>query len=91
MNNRIGEFIGQFTVLKHDERSKIVTTDQDRVIKRHSASQIRLFLEQPSILDDSITERKIEDRHDKIDKDPDEPEFDVDNLQLNVDQLSYRE
>ena len=42
------------------------------------------------MLDDSIAERKIEDRHDKTCK-PDEPEFDGDNVQLNVDQQSYGE
>ena len=86
VNNRIREFIGPFTVLHHDERSKIVAIDQDGVIKRFSTSQIRLFLEKPSMLDDSITERKIEDRHDKTYKEPDEPELDGDNVQLNVDQ-----
>ena len=68
MNNRIEEFIGSITVLHHDERSKIVTIDQDGVIKRYSKSQIRLFLEQPLMLDDSITESKIQDRHDKTKK-----------------------
>ena len=91
MSNRIGEFIGPFTVLHHDERSRIVFIDQDGVIKRYSASQIRPFLEQPSMLDDFITERKIENRQDKTDKDPNEPEFDGVNAQLNVDQQSYGE
>ena len=63
----------------------IFAIDQNGVIKRYSTSQIRLFLEQPSMLDDSVTERKIEDRHDNTDKDPDELEFDGDNVQLNVD------
>ena len=43
------------------------------------------------MLDDSITERKIEDRHDRTDKEPDEPEFNGDTVQLNVDQQSYGE
>ena len=43
------------------------------------------------MLDDSITERKIEDQHAKTDNDPDEPEFDDDNVQLNVNQHSYGE
>ena len=43
------------------------------------------------MLDDSITERRIEDRHVRTDNDPDEPEYDGDIIQLNVDQLSYRE
>ena len=38
------------------------------------------------MLDYSNTERKIKDRHDKTDKESDEPEFDGDNVQLNVDQ-----
>ena len=38
------------------------------------------------MFEDSITERKIEDHHEKTNKDPDEPEYDNDNVQLNVDQ-----
>ena len=37
------------------------------------------------MIDDYISERNIEGRHDKIYTEPDEPEFDGDNLQLNVD------
>ena len=70
LNIRIGEFIGLFTVLYHDGRSKIVSIDQDRVTKRYYTSQIRLFLEKPSILDDHITERRIEDRHVKTGNNP---------------------
>ena len=88
MKTQIGNFIGQFTFLHHDERSKTVSIDKDEVIKRNSTSQIRPFLEQPSMLDDSITDRKIEDRHIKTDNDPDEPEFDGDNVQLNVEKQS---
>ena len=91
VNNCIGHFIGPFTVLHHDERSNAAAVDQDGVIKRYTTSQTRPFLEQPSMLDDSITERKIEDRHDKTTKKPDEPELDGDNVQLNVDQQSYGE
>ena len=91
VNRRIGEFIGPFTILHHNERYKIVAIDQDGAIKRYSSSQIRPFFEQLSMLDYSITERKIEDRHDKTYKEPDEPEFDVDNVQLNVGQQSYGE
>ena len=91
MNYRIGEFIGPFSVLHHDERSYIVTIDQDRIIKRYSTSQIRPFLEQTSLLDDSFAECKIEDRHEKMNKKPDEPEFDGDNVQMNVDEQSYGE
>ena len=43
------------------------------------------------MLENSITERKIEDRHEKTDKDQDDPEYDGDNVQLNVDQQSYGE
>ena len=89
VNIRIGEFIGQFTVLHHDERSMIVAIDQDEVIKRYSTSQIRPFIEQTSMLNNSIVERKIEDRHYKTCKEPDEPVFDGDNEQINVDQQSY--
>ena len=91
VNSRIGELLGTLNVLQHDERSKTFPIDQDRVIKRYSASQIRPLLEQPSMLDDSITERKIEGRHNKPDREPYEPEFDGDNVQLNVDQQSYGE
>ena len=73
VNNRIGEFIGTFTVLHYDERSKIVAIDQNGVIKRHSTLQIRPFLEQLSMLGDSITERKIEDCDVKTDNYPKEP------------------
>ena len=44
-------------------------------------------MEQSSILDDSITEREIEDRHAKTVNDPDEPELYGDNVQLNVGQI----
>ena len=43
------------------------------------------------MLYDSITERKVEDRHLKTDNDPDDPESDADNVQLKVDQQSYGE
>ena len=43
------------------------------------------------MLDHSITERKIEDRHFKTDNDPDDPEFNNDCAQITVDQLSYGE
>ena len=60
--------------------SRIVAIDQDGVIKRYSTSQIRSFFEQLSVLDDSITERKIEDRDVKTDNYPEEPEYDGDNV-----------
>ena len=94
INNSVGEFIEQFTVLHHDERYKIVAIDQDEVIKRYYPSQIWPFLEQPSALDDSIMERMIEDRHEKMNNEhgePDEPESDEDNVQMNIDQQPYRE
>ena len=46
------------------------------------------------MLEDSITERKIEDRHEKMNKEPDEPdepEYGVNNVQMNVDLQSYGE
>ena len=43
------------------------------------------------MLDDYITEHKIEDRYVKTDKDPDEHDFDGSNVQLNVEQQSYGE
>ena len=57
VNNLTGEFIGPFPVLHHDKRPKIVSIHVDGAIKRYSTSQVRPFLEQPSMLDDSITER----------------------------------
>ena len=91
MKNRIGDFIEQFTVSHLDESSRIVSIYQFGVIKRHSTSQIRSFLEQPSIFDDSITERKVEGQHVKTENDPDEPEFDGENVRLNNGQHSYGE
>ena len=41
------------------------------------------------MLDNSIAERKIEDRYERINKNPYELELDDDNVQLNVDQQSY--
>ena len=38
-----------------------------------------------------MTEHKIEDRHDTTYKEPDKPEFDGDNIQLNIEQQSYGE
>ena len=43
------------------------------------------------MLDYSITERKIEDRRDRTNREPDEPEFDGENVELNVNQQSYGE
>ena len=77
VNNRMGEFVGPITVLHHDERSKIVAMDQDGITKRHSSSQIRPFLEQHSVLNGFITERKIEDCHMKTDNNSDKSEYDV--------------
>ena len=42
------------------------------------------------MLDDFITESKIEERHVKTDNDPDAPELDVDNVHLNIGRQSYR-
>ena len=91
MNNRIGKFIVPFTALHHDECSKIVAIDQNGAIKRYCTSKIRSFLNQHSMLYDSVTERKIEDRHVKTRIDPYEPEYDGDNVQLNVYRQSYGE
>ena len=41
------------------------------------------------MLDVSITKRKIGERHDKTEKDSDEPELDGDNVQLSIDQQPY--
>ena len=43
------------------------------------------------MLDDSITELLVEDRNVKTDNDPDKPEYDSENVQLNVNQQSYGE
>ena len=46
------------------------------------------------MLNESISERKIEDRHERIYKEPDErdeSEYEEYNVQLNVDQQSYGE
>ena len=91
MNKRRRELTGPFRVIRHDERSKTVAIDQDGVVKRYFTSQIRLFLEQPSMLDDSTTDRKFNDSHFKTDDDRDEPELDGDNVLLNVDQQSYEQ
>ena len=86
VNNRVREFTRQFTVLHNDKISNIGTIGQEGVIKRYSSSRFRQLLEQPSKLDDSIIERKIEDRHYKSDRDPNEPELDGDRVRLNVDE-----
>ena len=76
VNNRIGEFIVPFIVLRFDKLSKVVVINEDGAINRYSTSQIRPFLEKPSMLDNSIMEYKIEDRHNKTYKATDKPEFD---------------
>ena len=68
MKSCIHEFIEPLTVLNHDERFKIAAIDQHRAIKGYFTSQIRPFLDQPSMLDEFITQRKIEDQRDKMDK-----------------------
>ena len=80
--------IWPFTILNHDERSNIIAIDQDGAIKRYYTSQIRPFFEQPSMLDDSFSERKIEDRLEKMKKELDKPgeaEYDGNNFQMCVD------
>ena len=91
MNIRIGEFIGSFTVLHHDERSKIAAIDQDGTIKRYSSSQIRPFVAQPSELDDAKADRKIEDCHTKANPTEDEPTHDEKIVQLNFYSQPYGE
>ena len=91
MNNRIGEFIGPFTVVRHDERSSIVAIDEDGVIKRYYTSQIRPFMAQPSVLDDAIVECDIEDRKTQATPKEDELMHEEDSLQLNVDSQSLTE
>ena len=54
--------------------TKIVAIDQDGVIKHYSTSQIRTFVEQSSMIADSITTHNIEDHHEKTYMDADEPE-----------------
>ena len=91
MNYYIEEFIGLFIALHNNERSEIVSINQDGVINRYSTSRTRPFSEQPSILDDSITERKIKYRHVKTYNDPYKPKFDDDHVQSSADQQSYGE
>ena len=43
------------------------------------------------MLKESITERRIEDRHVKTDNEPNEPKCDGDNVQLNFTLQSYEE
>ena len=50
-----------------------------------------IIFEATSTFDDSITERKIKDRNDNTENDPDDSEFDGDNVRLKVDQKSYKE
>ena len=89
--NRIDELIGPFTKIHHDERSKIVSIDQNGITKWYSSSQIRPFIEQPSELDDAIAERSIEDNRKQTQQDKGEPLQHEENVQLNVDPQSYGE
>ena len=91
VNSMIEECIGPFNVLRNDEQSKTIAVDQSGAIKRYSTSQIRPFWEHSSMLDDSITKHKIEGQHVWTDNEPDEPEFDCDDVQLDVDQQWYGE
>ena len=65
VNCRIYKFIGSYMVLHHDERSNTISIDQNGVVKRYSPLQIRHFLEQPSILDNSVADREVEDWHNR--------------------------
>ena len=89
VNSRVDQFIRPFSILHHDERSRFVARDQKGFIKRYSLSQIRAFPERFSMLDDRMTKRKFEDGHEKKIKDPDEPQYDSDNVKLNVEKQSY--
>ena len=73
VNNRIGEFIGPFAFLHYDERSRIVAVHQGGAIKRYSSSQIIPFVKQQTVLDDAITDRDIEDRHNKTEPEINSP------------------
>ena len=57
--------------------------------KRYCTSHIRPFLLSFSMVDDSIAQYKIENRHVKTGNKPGEPELYCDNVQDNVDQQSY--
>ena len=89
VNIRIGEFISLFTIVHHEERSKIIAIYHDGVIKRYFSEQIKPFLKQPSMLDEFIAKRKIEDRYDAPDQKKDEPLLGGDNVQLNIELQSY--
>ena len=91
VNSRIVEFIGPYTVPHHDERSKIVGTDHDGVIKRYSTSQAQSFEAQPSVLYDAITEREIGDRHSEGTPKDGKPTYDEKKIQLNVNSQPYGE
>ena len=43
------------------------------------------------MLDDSTTKCKIEDRHEKMDKDPDETVYDGYDVEVNIEEPSYGE
>ena len=65
--------------------------DHDGAINWYSSSQIRPFVEKPSVLGDSIADRGIEDFHTESASKEDEPAYDEKNIQLNVDYESYGE
>ena len=56
VNNRTGKFVGLFTMFRHNELSSFATIDQNGVIKKYFTSQIRLFIQKPSVLDDDIVD-----------------------------------
>ena len=46
----------------------------------------QIIIGKPSMLDDSITESKMDGQHETRDKNRDKLEFDGNNIQLNADQ-----
>ena len=63
VNNHILEHVKHFTVSHKHERSRIIGIDQDEFIKWYSTLTIRSFPDQPKMLDDSITDLKLENRY----------------------------
>ena len=61
----IGDIVGSLTVLHHEELSKIVALDKNEVIKRYFPLQEDYFFWEPSVPENAITDRDIEDKHKK--------------------------
>ena len=60
VNNRIGEFIGPFPVLAYEPHSKIVVVNQNGEKKRYTTAQIRPYIPEPDVVQDSITELNMQ-------------------------------